>query len=154
MKRILANVELAATLPIALRTIVDGGFVVKDNCHFLVHLLAKARSARREQFDDCTGYECFVNSVHVEDYDAKDPLSRSVGFIEQVFKAWSTHAPGVSLVGIVSAVEFSVMVKFHAKHSTETWLSDNLEGYEDPIMSVESSENVVNAIQALRGADF
>jgi hypothetical protein len=44
-------------------------------------------------------------------------------------------------LSIVSVDETSVVVKFHVKRPTEQWLSENLDGYEDPIMLMDSSKD-------------
>ncbi|RDK03358.1 hypothetical protein [Paraburkholderia lacunae] len=95
--------------------------------------------------------ECFVNSAHIEDCDDKALLSLAIQFVLRVFSAWRALTPTLILIFIVSVDEFSVVVKFHAKRPTKQWLSESMEGYEDPTMSVESSEDLTLAFAALRG---
>jgi hypothetical protein len=145
MRNILKGVRFEGEFNPALKAIVDGGFDVRGDCHFLAVLLEKSRSVARENFDDCTGYECFVNSVHVEDFDAKAPILQAILFIDAVFDAWGARMSGLNLVGIVSADEFSVVVKFHVDRTGESWVSDNVEGYEDPILIVDSSRGAIKS---------
>jgi hypothetical protein len=152
MRGVLADAALVKAQKSALNAIVQRGFVVKENCYFLDALIPAAKSVTRVHFPDCTGYECFVNSVHVEDYDDRAPLSQVIQFVTQVFAAWSAWMPAMTLISVVSADEFSVVVKFHVKRPTEQWISENIEGYEDPIMLVESSEDLdVTLTQLCRG---
>ena len=141
MKKLLDEVTVTSLKP-ALRAIVDCGFDVRGDCHFLAALLSTTTNVTRSSFQDCTGYECFVNSVHIEDYDDKTPLSQAIQFVLGVFATWRRLTPALPLISIVSADEFSVVVKFHVKRPTEQWLSDNIERYDDPIMSVDSSEDL------------
>ncbi|EON12799.1 hypothetical protein [Pandoraea sp. SD6-2] len=90
-----------------------------------------------------------MNSLHIEDYDDKSPLGQAILFIAHVFVEWRASVPNLTLTSIVSADEYSVVVKFHVKRLTEQWINENIDSYEDPIMSVESSEDVVQVVAAL-----
>jgi hypothetical protein len=149
MRALLADAALVEPLNPALCAILDSGFDSREGCYFLAALLPAAKSVTRDSFPDCTGYECFVNSIHVEDYDAKAPLCQAIQFVACAFATWRILEPTLTLISVVSADEFSVVVKFHVKRPAEQWLSENIEGYEDPTMSVESSEDVALAVAAL-----
>lgn len=150
MRVLLADAVLVEPLSPALYAIADSGFDAREGCHFLAALLPAVKNVTRDSFPDCTGYECFVNSIHVEDYDDKAPLSQAIQFVACVFAAWRASVPTLTLTSVVSADEFSVVVKFHVKRPAEQWLSENIEGYEDPTMSVESSEDLALTVAALR----
>jgi hypothetical protein len=51
-----------------LRTILDGGLVRRDGCLLLKSQLALTQPYNVERFHDETGYECFANHVHLEDF--------------------------------------------------------------------------------------
>lgn len=142
MKRLLAAVDSLTPLCGELRRIADEGFNGKDDCHFLAALLRKATNVTRSEFYDRTGYECFVNSLHIEDYDDRGPLAQAIQFISYVFTVWRTLGHAMPLVAVVNVDEFGVIVRFHAKRPAEQWLNDNLEAYSDPTMSIESPENL------------
>jgi hypothetical protein len=131
----------------ALKAIVDRGFNVRDGCYFLAALLPTAKNVTRDSFPDRTGYECFVNSIHVEDYDDKAPLRQAIQLVIRTFAAWRASEPTSTLLSIVSVDEYSVVVKFHVKRPAERWLSENIEGYEDPILSVESYEDLAGLLR-------
>lgn len=141
MKELLASVAVLPPTHPALAAIIDEGLEVRGGCYFLAALLRKTTSVSRSNFIDCTGYECFVNSIHIEDYDDKAPLPQAIQFVLGVFAAWHTWRHTSSLVAIIGVNESSVVVKFHAKRPTERWLCDDIELYDDPTMSVESSED-------------
>ncbi|AOB31662.1 hypothetical protein AKI39_14640 [Bordetella sp. H567] len=150
MKELLGAVAVLPQIHPALTAIIDEGFDVRAGCYFLAALLRKATNVSRSSFIDCTGYECFVNSIHIEDYDDQAPLAQAVQFISRVFSGWRTWTYTSSLVAIVGGNESSVVVKFHAKRPTERWLSDDIELYDDPTMSVESSEDFAAMLTSLR----
>uniref|UniRef100_UPI0039F0797F hypothetical protein n=1 Tax=Bordetella sputigena TaxID=1416810 RepID=UPI0039F0797F len=150
MTTLLATLDSLPPLCRSLRNIADEGFNVKDECYFLAALLRKADSVTRSRFFDSTGYECFVNSLHIEDYDDKAPLAQAIQFISYVFAMWRTAEYAVPLVAVVNVDEGRVIVKFHAKRSTEQWLSGNLEAYGDPTMSVQSLEDLAVFLASLR----
>ena len=149
MKKQLKGAKFDQLLAPSLKAIADDGFEQRDGCYFVRALLALARDARRATFYDCTAYECFVNSVHVEDYGGKMPLMQAIQLVMRVLTIWNTSAPTLTLVAIVSADELSVVVKFHVQRPTEQWLSENIEGYHDPIMSIESTEDTATVLTAL-----
>jgi hypothetical protein len=146
MITLLKSVDLKTHLTPALMQISQKGFDFRDECYVLRALVAKSPNTSRSRFSDCTGYECFVNSLHIEDYDAKTPLAQAILFLKDIFVIWRTTMPAEVLVGIVSADEFSVVVKVHLRRPEEAWLSSNLDAYEDAIMSFESSDDVFSEI--------
>ncbi|WP_230943791.1 hypothetical protein [Burkholderia anthina] len=149
MKRALSEVQLNCPLNPPLKSIADNGFCFTEGCYFLRSLLGST-NATRGSFADCTGYECFVNSLHVEDYDLAAPLSQAVLLVKEVFAVWRVMQPTLQLVAIISADEFSVVTKFHLRRSGEQWLSDNIDGYDDPVMSINSGEDVISQIVTVR----
>jgi hypothetical protein len=147
MRARLEDAMVVERLNPALKAIVDRGFNVRDGCYFLAALLPAAKNVTRDSFPDRTGYECFVNSIHVEDYDDKAPLRQAIQLVIRTFAAWRASEPTLTLLSIVSVDEYSVVVKFHVKRPAERWLSENIEGYEDPILSVESYEDLVGLLR-------
>ena len=142
MKKLLKGATFDQVLEPSLKAIADEGFEQRDGCLFLRALLALAKDARRATFYDCTAYECFVNSVHVEDYEGKMRLMQAIQLALRVLTIWNTSTPTLPLLAIVSSDELSVVVKFHVQRPTEQWLSENIEGYDDPVMSIESTEDI------------
>jgi len=123
--------------------ILFDGFLIKDGCYFFSRLLEKVVGVKLEDFQDRTGYECFVNSFHVEDYDDIDPVSQAIIFIAKVFEVWCGNYYSIDLRAIMSCDDLSVVVKFHVDREAEEWLAGSLEDYIDPVLSVDSSENIV-----------
>jgi hypothetical protein len=146
MKSHLKGAKFDQLLEPSLKAIADAGFEQRDDCHVLGALLALAKHVRRATFYDCTAYECFVNSVHVEDYEPKLPLIQAIQFVMRVLTVWNASTPRLTLIAIVSADELSVVVKFHVKRPAEQWLSENIDGYDDPVMSIESTEDISSVL--------
>ncbi|UEB52301.1 MULTISPECIES: hypothetical protein [Burkholderia] len=149
MKGALSEVRLDGPLNPSLKSIADSGFDLLEECYFLRGLLG-ATNVTRGSFTDCTGYECFVNSLHVEDYDSVAPLTQAVLLVKEVFMVWNAMQRTSRITAIISADEFSVVTKFHVQRPGEQWLSDNIDGYDDPVMSIDSDEDVLSQIATIR----
>lgn len=113
MASVLRVASPATSLPSSLREIVDNGFVCVDGCRLIVGLLPAETNVTRFDFHDRTGYECFVNTLHIEDYDDRNPLGQACEFVMRIFDAWRRHELGQTLVAIVIADELSVVARFH-----------------------------------------
>ncbi|RQS46447.1 hypothetical protein DIE01_01135 [Burkholderia sp. Bp8990] len=149
MKDALGEARLNCPLSPSLKSIADSGFELRDECYLLRALLGST-NVTRSNFPDCTGYECFINSLHIEDYDPELPLAQAVLLVRDVFAIWNTMQRMPQLTAVVSADEFSVVTKFHVRRPGEQWLSDNIDGYDDPVMSIDSNEDIISQIAAIR----
>lgn len=151
MRMLLEHVGILPVLHQSLYAIATSGFVTRDGCYLISSLLNLAKSAERDNFHDCTGYECFVNSVHVEDYTSNAPLPQALQFVDQVFICWRATNKDSELAAIISVDEYSVVVKFHVSREGEHWLSENTDGYEDPVLLIFSTDDLNASIGELRG---
>jgi len=142
MKRLIATAVLKVPLHPELNAIAKAGFDTSEGCYFLTALLDTVAHMNKASFHDRTGYECFANSVHIEDYVEKGALSQALQFVAAVFSEWTSKGLPIKLVAIISADEPSVVVKFHVKRAFEEWLSEDVEDYGDSIVSIESSEDL------------
>lgn len=149
MERLLIGLQVNCRLNPELEGIAERGFRIVGDCYLIGALFDRDRNVDRSNFQDATGFECFVNSLHIEDYDEKSPLSQAIQFIHSIFGVWSKLPSNLVLVAVVSADELSVVVKFHARREGKRWLSENLEGYIDAMMSTDSREDVVEAIRSV-----
>lgn len=146
MRKIIGALSFGKPLIPSLKSIADGGFVENDNCYLLDSFARNPTNAKRTNFQDCTGYECFVNSLHVEDYADEEPLAQGILFVEAVFRVWKVSNPALALTAIISADELAVVTRFHVRRSGEQWLSDDIEGFIDPVMSVDSDDEIVSRL--------
>jgi hypothetical protein len=131
MRRFLGQLKTdTSALSPELSSILDAGFVEEKGC---VLLAAKARgSAFDPSNEDETGYECFINHLHVED------LGEALEFARRLQKALA-HAFTGSFVVVVAYDGREATVRFHRLRADQTWLSENLEGYLDDGVAVLDS---------------
>ena len=66
-------------------TIVQMGLVEVGNLIFLKKLYQNDTNATADDFIDSTGYECFVNSLHVDDYVHDNYLQQAIIFAKYYF---------------------------------------------------------------------
>ncbi|WP_143219491.1 hypothetical protein [Achromobacter xylosoxidans] len=139
MKETLASaVWKGGKTPEKLFDMLRSGFSIENECVFLASLATKRRNVSGDNFPDKTGWECFVNSIHIDDYCTSAYVLNSIIFLDDLFKKWRERKEGV-LQAIVSSDEFGAIVKFHLLRDGESWVDQNLEKYEDPILVVDST---------------
>jgi len=140
MREILVNVDFSVEIDNELNSMARQGFVIKNNCYFICSLLPRNTNAVINNFPDKTGCECFFNSIHIEDYSNENTLVQAIKFINEIFVEWRRKFKNISLVGILSVDDFSVVVKFHVRRDHEEWLSDDFDTYETAIMQLETTD--------------
>ena len=136
------------SLPADLSNHISMGFCKRNGCQLLSALSNKQVNVDLNNFPDKTGYECFFNSVHIDDYVESNYLDNAFLFIDELFKAWRQHDKNELLNAIVSKDEFGLVVKFHLERIGESWVSDNLEKYEDAILIVDSTVDLLSIISS------
>jgi hypothetical protein len=129
------------TLATKLAALVQSALLEEHACWFLEPLRNGAMSSSLLQFPDRTGFECFVNHVHISD------------FIEGEVDASMMHLQGLLLAEelerklkplgrfriIVSCDEMDCAVRFHRLRPGELWVLDDLETYrEEALLILES----------------
>lgn len=119
--------------------IVSGGFVLHEECFFLKRLIQSQMHVRKSDFFDDVACECFVNSIHVDDYVEGDYLVQAVLFMDEVFERWIKYNSEKTLVCIISQTEFGASIKFHVKRKGQKWIEENdVEKFEEAIVICES----------------
>jgi hypothetical protein len=151
MKALYAEVEpggitSSANLSSELLELVEPGFMVVDDTVLLKTQEKFAKSVKLDNFPDLTGYECFVNHVHIEDYlsDAElgsnALLKQGIALANKIVEELSSLFPGRLFKAIVGANESGCSVRFHLIRSGENWLSDDLDKYgQEAILVLETS---------------
>lgn len=123
-----------------LSEIAKNGFEERNGCLILKDFSKRCENTALELFPDKTGYECFINSLHIEDYSSGDSLDVAIGFVFYVFNLWGDYY-GQSVINAILAADDEsddVVVKFHELRSTESWLADDLEGYSGGVLVINS----------------
>lgn len=102
-----------------------------------------AEHVKAENFPDLTGFECFVNHIHVE--DQLDNANQLTVFKQGITFALKTESqlrssfPDKPFKVIVAANAHGCGVRFHLVRPGEEWLASNLEGYgEEAILVLET----------------
>jgi hypothetical protein len=124
----------------SLLEIAESGFMVKDGCFLLGKCMDADTNVSISNFPDKTGYECFINSVNIDDYVEENYLEQGICFVRNVFSRWNSVQGLPKLIAILSLDEFGLKVKFHAWRVGEHWLTDELEDYEESVLVVDSLE--------------
>ena len=128
------------TLPRELGEFVNAGFFSDGDYVFLRSLMEYAPN--KNKFFDKVGAECFVNSIHVDDYVSERYLDYALLFSEQILTKWSAGMPKDKLKSIISLDDFGAVVKFHIVRMGECWLNENLEKYEEAILEVDDFDDL------------
>lgn len=142
MRKSLAEVTRLPPLNPSLRALLKGGFHGLAGCQFLSGLHARAQNVDLKDFSDAVGLECFINSIHIDDYIEEGLLSQAIAFVQELFETWKEAQSDQALVAIISAEEDSVVVKFHLKREDQQWLKDDLDGYLDAILQANSTDDL------------
>ena len=125
-------------LPAKLSDLLSAGFVDQGGCVFFAQFAKRTSGANRSDFPDLTGYECFVNHVHIDDYvedaDAQTLAALGVTFARRLCELLSARSDEFNI--IVGSDELSCSVRFHRLRAGEAWLSDDLESYRDEAIAV------------------
>jgi hypothetical protein len=126
--------ELQSNRPVLspeLSRVLNAGFVEEKGCVLLASE-ARASALDRAATQDETGYECFINHVHVES------LGEALEFAGRLNRALSATFAGKFIV-IVSFDGREATVRFHRLRAGQTWLSENLEEYREEGIAVLDS---------------
>ena len=133
MRRFLRELkENRPALSPKLSSILNAGFVEEKGCVFLASEKRDSGSDRAAAQDE-TGYECFVNHVHVEG------LGEALEFARRLKNALTSLFPG-DFVVIVSFDGREATIRFHRLRSGQTWLNENLEEYREEGIAVIDSD--------------
>ena len=131
-----------------LAKIIEEGFSKVDGVVVFKATHRLAASADIDSFPDLTGYECFANHLHIEDYltdghnvDQEEKLLQGVGFcfcLESALKKFSIDNFRI----IISFDGDSCNVRFHKVRPGETWLVDDLESYKEEALVVLNTSEI------------
>jgi hypothetical protein len=125
-----------------LQAILKEGITHENGGFFLKALLRKGGNARRKDFPDMTGYECFINHLHLDRIDMTiQPLKSAVEFGTAVREELKIHAyAGNKFKVIVVCNEDGCSVRFHLIRKNESWLAENIETYSEGILVMETDD--------------
>lgn len=126
-------------LPPNLCNLINAGFCELNDCVFFIALANIDTNVSANDFPDKTGYECFINSIHIDDFVESDYLAYACMFVEACFEVWRKVNCGKIIRAIISSDEFGALVKIHVVRIDESWIGQHLDKYEDAILVADSS---------------
>jgi hypothetical protein len=147
MKRALARngVDLEAPIQLdpTLASILESGFIRFNDTIVLKALTQGARTVSLSDFPDETGYEAFVNHIHVEDYvphkngsSGSVLLANGISLAKDLGTLLRRSFPTEQFRIIVSLEKSHCTVRFHKIRPGQQWLFDDLEGYQEEALIV------------------
>jgi hypothetical protein len=128
-----------------LRSIADAGFVVLNEC-FLLERATSVTNATINDFSDKTSYECFMNHIHVDEYADDDLENQSIEYASTVLNKWKEKNLSGELIAIIvvkrnnSPKAGEASVRFHLWRQNESWLPNDLDGTDEAVMEISSSD--------------
>jgi hypothetical protein len=113
-------------------SVLAKGFVQEQGCVLLASEVHNATHSRVGDAFDETGYECFINHVHIRS------LREALEFAHRLTNALAERFKDRFVV-IVSFDGRDATVRFHKLRAGQTYLTDNLEEYKDEGIAVFDS---------------
>lgn len=144
---LIEQVQRDGELHAALRKRLDPGLVLKDDAVFLkseYKITLKGSNGKLSapsDFSDLTGWECFVNHVHVSDYvkgSAKIKLEQAMMFAFGIAKQLQKRKVYGSYCIIITLMGGECIVRFHRNQPGESWLANSLERYEEGVLCLST----------------
>lgn len=130
------------TLSDDLRVFLNEGFTIFNGAIIFRAMSKNAKSVLPKNFQDLTGFECFINQVHVEDHisnflpDQNVLLTEGVAFALALQRELQVSFPDKLFTVIVASTGSTCGVRFHMTRTGEEWLATNLDGYEEEAILV------------------
>jgi hypothetical protein len=97
-------------------------------------------------FPDAVGYECFINHLHIRDHiseqterlHADEQLVHGLRFALELQERLPRHQ---RFEIIVASNEDDCNVRFHGSRAGQSWVADDLEGYQEDAVLVVSNHD-------------
>jgi hypothetical protein len=112
--------------------VLAGGFVEEQGCVLLAFEARSSAHTRVPDAQDETGYECFINHLHLRS------LPEALEVARRLAEALAERLAG-SFAVIVAFDGHEAIVRFHKLRAGQAWLSDDLEKYSEGIAVLDSS---------------
>lgn len=145
MKRLLDENSIArVTLNSRLAEIVNQGFLIEKGCYLLVYFKQLSQHLKETDFVDQTGFECFVNSFHVDDFVQEDLLPQAMAFSKALLAKWKRLRSKEVLEIIVGETDFGFNIKAHVKRNGELWIDpQDIENFDEGLLLVSSNQEIL-----------
>jgi len=131
-----------AAVPPDVESILDEGLVEADGCLFLAYFARRDHSPRSKSEDEI-GFEAFINQFFIEAATVENAALLGLASLEMLVTVLQQHPlarPCTAILGVDVGKESGVpsaSLRFHVRRDGAAWLSDDLDGYEEPVLAVE-----------------
>ncbi len=133
-----------ALLASDLRALLSEGLENSGGCLLLRSQLKLTQANVRQQFQDDTGYECFVNHLHLEDILASTDtcflIGQALAFADELLVKTSSIGVSEPLEYIIGSDDDGVNIRFHLLRPGQHWLVDDLEKYGEGVAAVRLAD--------------
>ncbi len=128
-----------------LSAILDKGIIELRDAIVLGIAKKNARNTPLESFTDITGYECYLNHIHIEDDISEtdsigeEQLRQGIAFAIKTKEILYRQFPGKHFSFIIVLSKDGCTVRFHVIRGQESWLPDNIDSFTEEAILVFSS---------------
>lgn len=125
---------LPRPLPVSSFTIVDGSVLLKDQ-------YALARHVSLASFPDRTGFECFVNHVHLPFDGTNESLESCLRYAVGLQQGLARLSKDRCFQVKVSLADNDCAIRFHELRSSESWIAEDLDTYGDEALLLLTADS-------------
>lgn len=139
LTNIIALSKSADTIDQQLAIILENGFIEVNQCVLLKYQYDLQSHISRADFVDDTGYECFINSIHIDDYVEANCLSQAIMYAQRLIEMWASLYRELPLEVIISSTDIGVNIRFHKLRKGENWINLNdLEKFQESLIVIRN----------------
>jgi hypothetical protein len=140
MTELLKKMQITAPIMAPPGTAAMPSVIVVGDSVFLREEYQKATHVKRTDFQDATGYESFINHIHLPYDRTRKSLLSCLRYAIALQKV--LHQETGDFLVIVSISDNDCVVRFHRLRPNETWLAGDLEKYrEEAILTLSTRES-------------
>ena len=104
------------------------------DCFLLKDEYERNQHISLSDFPDKTGFECFINHLHLPYTGTSESLLSCLGYVVVLEALLIREGKGNRFRIIVGVTDSDFTVRFHQVRNGESWTSENLEDYESEAM--------------------
>jgi hypothetical protein len=130
LQKLFRKSEFPKELPRNLKEILNAGFVRRGGCLLLAWSADRSFGGKGM---DRTGYECFVNHIHIANFP------HAWLYANELSKKLKLSRSGECAV-IVSFDGNDATVRFHKRRPGPAWCAEDLEGYREEAVAILRTE--------------
>jgi hypothetical protein len=114
-------------------------FIHSDNCYLIKSLYENRGPVTVADLQDETGFECYVNHIHLDDYAFDERLLAALRVASVIENRWmQSQYRDLPLRQIISLDDESCVYRFHVRRNGQNWLAADLGKYEELLIVIDS----------------